>query len=198
MYYKSFFKANKDVTKGSWTTLRLTKDKNSKPAFYVQIVKQHSWNESEKKGSFSENMRNQDKSISVKLSQEELAEISMSIQDRANTNSLVHKTDKATVQISMNHFTTERDGKTYKGHSLSIKRGEDIFKANFSYAEAEVIKMLFAASVLEISRMEFEEDQKRAAASSGSSTYSNNSNSGSSKPSSKEESSPVDDDDLPF
>ena len=47
-------------------------NKNQEPCVYVRAVKQYSWNSKTRSGSFSENSKNPDKSISIKLNEIEV------------------------------------------------------------------------------------------------------------------------------
>ena len=44
-------------------------NKNQEPCVYVRAIKQHSWNDKTRTGSFSENAKDPDKSISIKLNE---------------------------------------------------------------------------------------------------------------------------------
>ena len=59
---------------------------------YVGAIQQHSWDESRKIGSFSENSKNPDKTINIKLGEFECGEIINSIQDRVEYTTF-HKFD---------------------------------------------------------------------------------------------------------
>ena len=47
-------------------------NKNQEPCVYVRAIKQHSWNTSSRTGSFSENAKDPEKSISIKLNEIEV------------------------------------------------------------------------------------------------------------------------------
>ena len=47
-------------------------NKNQEPCVYVRAIKQHSWNDKTRTGSFSENAKDPDKSISIKLNEIEV------------------------------------------------------------------------------------------------------------------------------
>ena len=47
-------------------------NKNQEPCVYVRAIKQHSWNSKTRTGSFSENAKNPEKSISIKLNEIEV------------------------------------------------------------------------------------------------------------------------------
>ena len=47
-------------------------NKNQEPCVYIRAVKQFSWNDKTRTGSFSENAKNPDKSISIKLNEIEV------------------------------------------------------------------------------------------------------------------------------
>ena len=47
-------------------------NKNQEPCVYIRAVKQHSWNDKTRTGSFSENAKDPDKSISIKLNENEI------------------------------------------------------------------------------------------------------------------------------
>tara|TARA_R100000152_G_C6779349_1_gene210907 strand:+ start:2734 stop:3219 length:486 start_codon:yes stop_codon:yes gene_type:complete len=47
-------------------------NKNQEPCVYVRAVKQHSWNQAKRTGSFSENAKDPEKSLSIKLNEIEV------------------------------------------------------------------------------------------------------------------------------
>ena len=47
-------------------------NKNQEPCVYIRAVKQYSWNDKSRSGSFSENAKDPDKSISIKLNEIEV------------------------------------------------------------------------------------------------------------------------------
>ena len=58
-------------------------NKNQEPCVYIRAVKQYSWNSKTRSGSFSENAKNPEKSISIKLNEIEIGDRA-TIKDYAN------------------------------------------------------------------------------------------------------------------
>jgi hypothetical protein len=71
-----FYKPQKSGN-GACCTLQYTNDPedNKKTGFYINIVKQSSWNESSRTGSFKENVNNPEKHKKIKLNENEIASI---------------------------------------------------------------------------------------------------------------------------
>jgi|TARA_R100000700_G_scaffold40089_1_gene54685 hypothetical protein len=55
-------------------------NKNQEPCVYVRAIKQHSWNDKTRTGSFSENAKDPDKSISIKLNEIEVGGLIFAIE----------------------------------------------------------------------------------------------------------------------
>ena len=55
-------------------------NKNQEPCVYVRAIKQHSWNSKTRTGSFSENAKNPEKSISIKLNEIEVGGLIFAIE----------------------------------------------------------------------------------------------------------------------
>lgn len=87
----ALYKPNSKNT-GTAVNFRIGVGKFNTPALYVGAIQQHSWDESRKIGSFSENSKNPDKTINIKLGEFECGEIINSIQDRVEYTTF-HKFD---------------------------------------------------------------------------------------------------------
>jgi hypothetical protein len=88
------------------------KDKSGEPCVYMTAIQQHSWNEKSKNGSFAENSKNPEKSISIKFNEVEMA-------------GFINAVDK---------YSSFKAFHSYEGNNTSIalvpykkKNGEDAF-----------------------------------------------------------------------
>ena len=121
-----------------------------KLAFYINAIKQHSWNAEEKKGSFYENAKNPEKSISCKFSPTELGEMVACFQNNIGW-STVHDFNGNKTTISLTPWARDvtvgsgQKAKTFKapwfGFSISKNGGEPFF-CSLSPGEVQSIKVM--------------------------------------------------------
>lgn len=106
---------------------------------YINAIQQSSWDSKKRIGSFSENSKNPDKSISVKLSIFECGGLIHSI-DSYEEYSMFHSYKEDKTQISFKPWI-KKDEKNTKAFGLSITRNStDKFRIPIEYSDAIVIK----------------------------------------------------------
>jgi len=67
------YKPNSKNTGNAFGFRMGSKDKSGEPCVYMTAIQQHSWSEKTRNGSFAENAKNPEKSISIKFNEIELA-----------------------------------------------------------------------------------------------------------------------------
>jgi hypothetical protein len=89
-----------------------------KNGFYINLLKQHSWNDSSKTGSFKENVNNPEKHKKIKLNDLELCNILYVLESNSEKKfSTVHKSGEKTTPIFFEPYI--KDG-AFIGHVLKI------------------------------------------------------------------------------
>ena len=83
-------------------------NKNQEPCVYVRAIKQHSWNSKTRTGSFSENAKNPEKSISIKLKEIEVGGLIFAI-EKYNQFSAFHSYEDNKTSISFKPYK-KKDG----------------------------------------------------------------------------------------
>lgn len=163
-----------------------------KISFYANAIKQFSWDSSKKTGSFSQNSKDPEKSISCKFSPSELGEILSCVRNKTGWSS-VHVYNENKTVISMTPWEREskvgygKNEQNFKTHwfgfSLS-KNGGERFSCPLSPGEAEVLCSLIENFLAE--------EMKQA-----SKDYYDNANTSNTNSSSNESQVEDDSDDLP-
>ena len=112
---------------------------------YFNIVKQASWNEASRRASFKENVKNPQKSLSVKLNTTEAANIIYAI-DTKGKYSTYHKSKSQNLNINF-ELMVDKQTNAEKGYSLRILKedlGNSVDKISFSmgfyFAEAVILR----------------------------------------------------------
>jgi hypothetical protein len=152
----SFYKPN---SKNSGTACSFTV--NSKDAsIWGSLIKQSSWNEAKKIGSFSENQNNPNKSVKVKFSLTEAAGILDAI-ERNTEFSAYHTSEKQTTRIKLCPYI--RDEKQV-GFSYAVNKedkqnseNKQSYLIGFYFNEARLLKQFLSYaldSVFEFQRIE--------------------------------------------
>jgi hypothetical protein len=93
-------------------------NKNQEPCVYVRAVKQHSWNSKTRSGSFSENSKNPEKSISIKLNEIEIGGFIQAIENYKEF-SAFHSYEENKTSILFKPYT-KKDGS--KAFSFGVTR----------------------------------------------------------------------------
>lgn len=135
----NFYKPNKSNTGTALSFNVVSRQTKETPEngldLYVSFVKQASWNESTRKGSFSENAKNPEKTASLKLNETEAATIIRAV--RLGTKfSTVHAYQGSTTSIMFGPYQKKNGDNAF---SFSIKKGEQSFLIGFELGEGELI-----------------------------------------------------------
>ena len=130
----TFFKAQA-TGKGSLGSIRFTSKDQS---FFVEIVKQTSWNPEKKIGSFIGGAK-----ICTKLSMNEVGGMLLAVKNKSDYKT-IHKTNERTLQIGFTpyHVDNKETGEkqVYKGFGLSLFVNKDeSYRIGFSPGELEIL-----------------------------------------------------------
>ncbi len=149
----ALYKPNNKNT-GTAVNFRIGIGKFNAPALYVGAIQQHSWDESRKIGSFSENAKNPDKTINIKLGEFECGEIINSIQDRVEYTTF-HKFDDNQTIIKFTPWDKTRKISKFNPNSKSFedskvvvgafgmtitRNGNQTFKISLEPGEVRVVE----------------------------------------------------------
>lgn len=155
----SIYKPNKTAT-GSLFTFNVSKGSNDKAsALYVSAVKQASW--SNGRGSFRENARNPEKTITVKFNQTEMGELKLAFRTYLslhvdNKLSFFHRNGDTDTRIYLSRYEVGDK----KGYKLAINRNSNTFVIGLTLGEGEVLHDLLGDGIKQILDEAKEEDQK--------------------------------------
>jgi len=152
----SFYKPN---SKNSGTACSFTV--NTKDgSIWSSLIKQHSWNESKKIGSFSENQNNPTKSVKIKFSLTETAGI-LDALERNSEFTAYHTSDKQITRIKLSPYIKDNNqvGFSYTVNKESKENSENKqgYLIGFYFSEARLIKEFLSYalnSVFEAQRIE--------------------------------------------
>lgn len=123
-------------------------------SIFINAVQQFSWDENKKTGSFSENAKNKDKSIAIKLNAVEAGGIINAIERMADWKAY-HSYEDNTTQIQLTVWektdfkTKEPTGEKAFGLSL-LRNSTDKFKLPIELGEAQLIKQFLIWCLNEI------------------------------------------------
>lgn len=147
----SFYKPNaKNSGYGcSFNLAKESTDGKTKYSFYISFIKQSGWNEASKRGSFGANMKNKEKTASVKLSDTEIAGLILALKKEDKPFSFVHKTPAGMSNLFFKPY--EREGNIV-GMSLSVAinpkaADKKSFLMGFNHQECELLS-IFLKKVL--------------------------------------------------
>ena len=127
--------------------------KNGEPCVYVRAVKQHSWNQSKRTGSFSENAKDPDKSVSIKLNEVEVGGFIHAI-EKYTEFSAFHSFEENKTQISFKPYK-KKDGSD--AFSFGVTRNSvNKFGIGVEMSEAYVLRefLTFYLQELYITRLQ--------------------------------------------
>jgi len=112
----------------------------TKPSLLVQSIKQASWNEKTRNGSFSANAKNPEKNIYFKLNENEVGAMLYAIENYTEFSAFHTYNDDKTI-ISFKPYT-KKDGKN--AFSLSVVKNSTLkFGMGIELGEARTLKALF-------------------------------------------------------
>jgi hypothetical protein len=134
----ALFKPNSKNT-GSLGDFRISQKGSEEPIFYLRLTAQASWDDNKRLGTFSENIKNPSKTVSVKFNEFELGEI-LNAFDRDSAWSSFHDfNDKLSISLKPWQKTVGKgdNARQYTAFGLSITRnGSDTFKLPIEPGEA--------------------------------------------------------------
>lgn len=132
-----FYKPNPKVT-GSAASFNT----NAKGELWLQMIKQASWDNQTKRGSFAANSKDRDKTVGLKFNAMEAASF-IDVIERNSEFSSVHSVKTANGQ-SITNFRfcpyIAKDTNEQKGFSLSVFKNKNNFIIGFTFAEAVLVK----------------------------------------------------------
>jgi hypothetical protein len=142
----SLYKPNSKVT-GCAVQFKIGQSKGDEKTLYVSAIQQSSWNENTKTGSFSDNSKNPEKNINIKLNENEIGGILYAI--RLYTDfSAFHTFDENKTQISFKPYTKQNGTKAF---SFSISRnGNQKFGIGIELGEAEALSEFLKFTLVQI------------------------------------------------
>ena len=133
----SLYKPNSKVT-GCAFQFKIGQGKGDEKTLYVSAIQQASWNENTKTGSFSDNAKNPEKTLNIKLNENEIGGLLYAIRTY-NDFSAFHTFDENKTQISFKPYTKNNDAKT-KAFSFTVSRnGNQKFGIGIELGEAEAL-----------------------------------------------------------
>lgn len=142
----SLYKPNSKVT-GCAFQFKLGNGKNSEKTLYVSAIQQASWNENTKTGSFSENAKNPEKNLNIKLNINEIGGFLYAIRQYKEF-SAYHTYEENKTQISFKPYQ-KKDGTDAFSFSIS-RNGNQKFGIGIELGEAEALAEFLKFSLNEI------------------------------------------------
>jgi hypothetical protein len=144
----NFYKPNKSCT-GTAASFNVSKDEKGL-TLYTSFVKQAGWDEASRKGSFTQNAKNPEKTAALKLNQTEAASIIRSVRKETKF-STVHVYQGSSTSIMFGPYEKKIGGSAF---SFSIKRGEQQFSISFELGESELLAQFLESYLAESFRVE--------------------------------------------
>jgi hypothetical protein len=133
----SFYKPN-SYNKGSASQFQYGL-KPGDDGLYVSIVKQSSWDDKTKRGSFSANAKDPTKNKKIKLNATEAGAIYRVLTTPTEKWSSVHRTTEKVTSLSFSHYIKEGNKLGY-GFSI-VSKGEDNFMLSLTNDEGVVLSI---------------------------------------------------------
>jgi hypothetical protein len=141
------YKPNSSNTGSAFGFQLGTGNKNKEPSIFITAIQQFSWNEKTKNGSFSENSKNPEKSISLKLNENELGGFIYAIEQYTEF-SAFHTYEDNKTAITFKPYTKKNGQKAF---SFSITRNSaNKFGMGVEMSEAYALCQFFKFSLNEI------------------------------------------------
>lgn len=142
----SLYKPNSKVT-GCAFQFKIGQSKGDEKTLYVSAIQQSSWNENTKTGSFSDNAKNPEKNINIKLNENEIGGLIYAIRIYTEF-SAFHTFDENKTQISFKPYTKQNGTKAF---SFSISRnGNQKFGIGIELGEAEALSEFLKFTLIQI------------------------------------------------
>jgi hypothetical protein len=144
----SLYKPNSKVT-GCAFQFKIGQGKGDEKTLYVSAIQQSSWNENTKTGSFSDNAKNPEKTLNIKLNENEIGGLLYAVRQYTDF-SAFHTFDDNKTQISFKPYTKNNDAKT-KAFSFTISRnGNQKFGIGIELGEAEALSEFLKFTLVQI------------------------------------------------
>lgn len=147
-----FYKPNPRVT-GSCCSFSVTSTGKSQ-GVYVEILKQKSWDDKAKTGTFDSDKENK---VHLKFTPAEVAEMMMICQRQKGTVKFFHNTGTVTSQISFGVW--EKDG-VAKGIALSAAKGDKKGLVSLTFGESFLLLKWFDFALARIFNGDYVEQKK--------------------------------------
>lgn len=136
----NFYKPNSKNTGNAFGFRLGIQGKSEEPCLYMTAVKQHSWDSNKKRGSFSGNSKDPEKSVSVKFNESELGGFIYAVENYEKF-STFHSYEDNSTSISLNPYT-KNDGT--KAYSFSVSRNSaNKFGVGLEMSEAYLLVNYF-------------------------------------------------------
>jgi len=143
----NFYKPNSKNTGNAFGFRMGIQGKSDEPCIYMTAVKQHSWNSDKKTGSFAENAKDPEKSISVKFNEIELGGFIYAVENYEKFGAY-HSFDGNSTSISLSPYT-KKDGT--KAFSFSVTRNSsNKFGIGLEMSEAYLMVQYFKFAINKI------------------------------------------------
>ena len=141
----AFYKPNSKST-GCAFSFQLS-TKGSSPTLYINGIQQFSWNDQTKNGSFSENRKNPEKTIAIKLNEIEIGGIIHAIRVYGEWKAF-HSFEENKTQISWTRYKKKDNTDAF---SFSISRnGNQKFGMGVELSEAETLRVFLENCLVKI------------------------------------------------
>lgn len=142
----SLYKPNSKVT-GCAFQFKIGQGKGSEKTLYVSSIQQSSWNENTKTGSFSDNAKNPEKTLNIKLNENEIGGLLYAIRQYKEF-SAYHTFEENKTQISFKPYQ-KKDGTDAFSFSIS-RNGNQKFGIGIELGEAEALSEFLKFTLSEI------------------------------------------------
>ena len=142
--YLAFYKPN---SKNTGCAFSFQLSNKGQPTVYVNGIQQFSWNEQTKNGSFSGNRENPEKTIAIKINENEIGGLIHAIRTY-NEWKAFHSFEENKTQISWTRYK-KKDG--VDAFSFSVSRnGNQKFGMGVELAEAETLRVFLEICLVKI------------------------------------------------
>jgi hypothetical protein len=142
----SLYKPNSKVT-GCAFQFKIGQGKGSEKTLYISSIQQSSWNENTKTGSFSDNAKNPEKTLNIKLNENEIGGLLYAIRQYKEF-SAYHTFEDNKTQISFKPYQ-KKDGTDAFSFSIS-RNGNQKFGIGIELGEAEALSEFLKFTLSEI------------------------------------------------
>lgn len=153
----NFYKPNSQNTGCAFGFRIGTQGKNNEPCVYMTAVKQFSWNDKAKSGSFSGNHKNPDKSLSVKFNETEISGFIYAVEQYKKF-SAYHTFDGNSTSIMFSPYKKKSGDDAF---SFTVTRNSsNKFGVGFEISEAYLISEFFKYALQSLFSYRIKEQSK--------------------------------------